>query len=108
VSAQDLAPRSGATAAGMIFGVGSALAGLLYFGVGILQLQVGPSAGLVFAFIAPVLAVVLVLMVLSRTPAASTATLDQALCTCTAASGIGIVLCQPTCALSCKEVIRDA
>jgi len=108
VSAQDLAPRSGATAAGMIFGVGSALAGLLYFGVGVLQLQAGPSAGLVVAFVAPVLAVVLVLMVLSRTPADSTATLDQALCTCTAASGIGIVLCQPTCALSCKEVIRDA
>lgn len=108
VAAQDLAPRSGATASGMVFGLGSALAGLLYFGIGALQLQIGVGAALSLAFAAPVLSVVLSLLVLNRIPPVPAASLPETLCACAAASGTGIVPCAPACILSCNGVQENA
>lgn len=108
VAAQDLAPRSGATASGMVFGLGSALAGLLYFGVGALQVQIGADAALSLAFLAPVLAAFLAFSALSRLPALSRGSLTDTLCACAAASGTGIVSCSPACTHSCNGVSRYA
>ena len=108
VAAQDLAPRSGATASGMVFGIGSALAGLLYFGVGALQVQIGIGAALLLAFVAPVLSAVLGLMAFNRIPNRPGASLAETLCTCVAASGTGIVPCAPECTLSCNGDSRNA
>lgn len=103
VAAQDLAPRAGATASGMVFGVGSALASLMYFGIGALQAHFGLGAGLVIAFVLPVVSAVLSLAVLSRVapPAIS---LTRTICACAAASGTGIV----SCALPCNGVSANA
>ncbi|MCE5972387.1 MFS transporter [Sinirhodobacter sp. WL0062] len=108
VAAQDLAPQAGATAAGMVFGLGFALAGLLYFGVGALQAQIGVGAALSIAFVAPIVSAILSVVVLRRAPAALPAPLIESLCACAAASGTGIVTCAPSCALSCNGVSRNA
>ena len=108
VAAQDLAPRAGATAAGMVFGLGFALAGLLYFGVGALQAQIGVGAALSIAFVGPAIAAILSVLVLRRAPSALPAPLIESLCACAAASGTGIVTCAPSCALSCNGVSRHA
>lgn len=108
VAAQDLAPRAGATAAGMVFGPGFALAGLLYFGIGALQTQIGVGPALSFAFGAPALSAILSLLVLRHAPAASSVSLAEALCSCAAASGTGIITCAPSCTLSCNGVSKNA
>ncbi|MFZ3584000.1 MFS transporter [Loktanella sp. DJP18] len=108
VAAQDFAPRSGATASGMVFGIGSALAGLMYFGIGALQVEVGMSPALSLAFIAPALSAALSLFVLNRIPSVAVTSVTETLCACAAASGIGIVPCAPACTLSCNGVSRNA
>ena len=108
VAAQDLAPRAGATAAGMVFGLGFALAGLLYFGIGALQTQIGVGPALSLAFVAPIVSAILSVFVLRHAPAAPSASLAETLCACAAASGTGIVTCAPTCALSCNGVSGHA
>ncbi|RYH06373.1 MFS transporter [Tropicimonas sp. IMCC6043] len=108
VASQDLAPRSGAAASGMVFGLGSALAGLLYFGIGALQSEVGVGLALSLAFIAPVLAAALALLVLNRVPRVPATSLSEALCACATASGTGIFPCATTCALSCNGVSQNA
>jgi FSR family fosmidomycin resistance protein-like MFS transporter len=108
VAAQDLAPRAGATASGMVFGIGSALAGLMYFGVGALQSQLGVGAALAIAFVVPVVSAVISLAVLSRVAPAPAISLTNTLCACAAASGAGIVTCAPACALSCNGVSGNA
>jgi FSR family fosmidomycin resistance protein-like MFS transporter len=107
VAAQDLAPRSGATASGMVFGLGSALAGLLYFGVGALQSKVGVGAALSLAFLAPAIPAVLSLAILKGIPSGLTARVTETLCACASASG-GIVPCAPVCALTCAGSSSDA
>jgi FSR family fosmidomycin resistance protein-like MFS transporter len=108
VAAQDLAPRSGATASGMVFGLGSALAGMLYFGIGALQVQIGVGTALLLAFVAPILSVALALPVLSGIPSRHSASLGETLCACAAASGTGIVPCAPACTHSCNGVSQNA
>lgn len=107
VAAQDLAPRAGATAAGMVFGLGFALAGLLYFGVGALQTHIGIGPALSLAFVAPAVSALLSVLVLRRALAALSAPPIESLCVCAAASGTGIVICAPLCALSCNGVSRN-
>lgn len=107
VSAQDLAPNSGATASGMVFGLGSALAGLLYFGVGALQAQLGVGTALLLAFVAPAISATLSLAVLNRAPAARATSVAETLCACAAASGTGIILCAPACNLNCNGVFKN-
>lgn len=51
VTAQDLAPRSAAAAAGMLLGLSSALAGLLYLGVGWLQETIGIGPAVLVAYL---------------------------------------------------------
>jgi len=55
VAAQESAPRAPAAAAGIVIGVGQALAGLLYVGVGALQgvLGLAPTMALTFALLLP-------------------------------------------------------
>ncbi|NNU81758.1 MFS transporter [Halovulum dunhuangense] len=107
VAAQDFAPRAGATAAGMVFGLGFALAGLLYFGIGALQTQIGVGPALSLAFVAPAVSAILSVLVLRHTPAASSVSLVETVCACAAASGTGIVTCALSCALSCNGVSRN-
>lgn len=108
VAAQDLAPRAGATAAGMVFGLGFALSGLLYFGIGALQSHIGAGAALSIAFVGPAVSAILSILVLRRAPAALSASLIESLCACAAASGTGIVTCAPSCALSCNGASSNA
>ncbi|SDB59315.1 MFS transporter [Bauldia litoralis] len=108
VAAQDRAPRSGATASGMVFGLGSALAGLMYFGIGALQAEVGVSLALSLAFVAPVLSAAISFAVLRRIPSFAAASVTETLCICAAASGAGIVTCAPSCTLSGNGVFRNA
>lgn len=108
VAAQDLAPRAGATAAGMVFGLGSSLAGLMYFGIGTLQTYLGAGIALSISFAAPLVSAVLCFAVLGRPAAAKATTLSETLCACAAASGAGIVICAPACALSCNGVSSNA
>lgn len=108
VAAQDLTPRSAATASGMVFGLGSAVAGLLYFGVGALQTQIGVGSALAIAFVAPILSVALSFFVLNRIPPAPMTSVSEALCACAAASGAGIFTCAPACTLSCNGVSKNA
>jgi FSR family fosmidomycin resistance protein-like MFS transporter len=55
VAAQNAAPQNPPAAAGVVLGVGSAIAGLLYVGVGALQGWIGlaPAMTLVFALLVP-------------------------------------------------------
>jgi len=108
VAAQDFAPRSGATAAGMVFGLGSALAGIMYFGIGALQAEIGLRAALSIAFVAPAFSALLSLVVLNRIPSLPTESLAEILCACASASGAGIVTCAPSCTLSCNGVSANA
>ncbi len=108
VAAQDLAPRSGATASGMVFGIGSALAGLMYFGIGALQAEVGVGPALSLAFVAPVLSAGISFAVLRCIPSVVAASVTEMLCVCAAASGVGIVTCAPSCTLSRNGVSRNA
>lgn len=108
VAAQDLAPRAGATASGMVFGLGSSLAGLMYFGIGTLQSYLGTGIALSISFVAPLLSAALSFAVLSRPSPTQAATLTETLCACAAASGTGIVICAPACTLSCNGVSRNA
>jgi FSR family fosmidomycin resistance protein-like MFS transporter len=108
VAAQDLAPSSGATASGMVFGLGSALAGLMYFGIGALQAETGVGPALSLAFVAPVLAAALALAILNRLPAVTAAPLIESICACAAAGGAGMAPCAAACPLSCNGVSRNA
>lgn len=70
VAAQELAPESPATAAGMVLGVASALAAALYVGVGFLQEAYGLAAGMTAAFLSLLPASALAAIFLARrTPA---------------------------------------
>jgi FSR family fosmidomycin resistance protein-like MFS transporter len=55
VAAQESAPQNPAAAAGVVLGVGSAIAGLLYVGVGALQGLIGlaPAMTMIFALLVP-------------------------------------------------------
>jgi FSR family fosmidomycin resistance protein-like MFS transporter len=50
VAAQNAAPRNPTAAAGVVMGLGSGLAGLLYIGVGALQGLVGLPAAMTLTF----------------------------------------------------------
>lgn len=108
VAAQDFAPRSGATASGMVFGLGSALAGLMYFGIGSLGAEVGVELALSLAFVTPTLSAFLSLVVMIRVPSALSKSVIKTLCACAAASGTGLVTCASTCTLTCNGVFKNA
>ncbi len=108
VAAQDFAPRSGATASGMVFGLGSALAGLMYFGIGSLGAGVGVELALSLAFVTPALSAALSLAVMSRVPSALSTSVIETLCACAAACGTGLVTCAPACTLTCNGVFKNA
>lgn len=59
VAAQTAAPQNPAAAAGVVLGVGSGVAGLLYVGVGALQAQIGlaPAMTLAFTLLVPAAAI---------------------------------------------------
>jgi FSR family fosmidomycin resistance protein-like MFS transporter len=59
VAAQEAAPQNPTTAAGVVLGVGSAIAGLLYVGVGALQGLIGlaPAMTLAFGLLIPAAAI---------------------------------------------------
>ncbi len=90
VTVQDLAPRASGSAAGMVFGLGSALAALFYLGIGILQTLVGTVPAMSLAFAAPVLSAAIAVATLRRTSAMSEETLTERLCACAPACGAGI------------------
>jgi FSR family fosmidomycin resistance protein-like MFS transporter len=66
VAAQEYAPDSPAAAAGMVLGVGSALAGVLYVALGVLQEAYGLAPGLKVAFFLVLPAAALAALVLAR------------------------------------------
>lgn len=68
VVAQDLAPRAPAAASGMIIGMTSAVAGVLYIGLGRLQQAIGLDAGIAVGFAMVVPAALTALFVLRRHP----------------------------------------
>jgi len=68
IAAQDLAPHSPAGAAGLVSGLSSALAGVLYFGLGWLQETLGLSTGMAIGFVMVVPAALIVGLVLMRRP----------------------------------------
>ncbi|HEX5836960.1 MAG TPA: MFS transporter [Anaerolineales bacterium] len=51
VSAQDLAPKSAATAAGMLMGFSAGMAGLVYIGIGWLQESVGLESAMAIGYL---------------------------------------------------------
>lgn len=75
VAAQSAAPEAPAAAAGVVIGVGHALAGLLYVGSGALQSLIGltPAMGLTFALIVPAALIAARVLPAERAPAASAA-----------------------------------
>jgi MFS transporter, FSR family, fosmidomycin resistance protein len=68
VVAQDLAPHAPAAASGMIIGMTSAVAGVLYIGLGRLQQAIGLDAGIAVGFVMVVPAALTALFVLLRHP----------------------------------------
>jgi FSR family fosmidomycin resistance protein-like MFS transporter len=66
VVAQDLAPHAPAAASGMIIGMTSAVAGVLYIGLGRLQQAIGLDAGIAVGFAMVVPAALTALFVLRR------------------------------------------
>jgi FSR family fosmidomycin resistance protein-like MFS transporter len=68
VVAQDLAPQAPAAASGMIVGMTSAVAGVLYVGLGRLQQSIGLDAGIAVGFVMVVPAAVTAFIVLARHP----------------------------------------
>jgi FSR family fosmidomycin resistance protein-like MFS transporter len=85
VTAQDLAPRSGAAAAGIVFGVGAALTGLLYLGLGAVQSQYGAGTTMMIAYTAPIVGAVILHAQLRRQAIASPAagaSIVESICAC--------------------------
>ena len=68
VVAQDLAPHAPAAASGMIVGMTSAVAGVLYVGLGRLQEAIGLDAGIAVGFAMVVPAALTALLVMLRHP----------------------------------------
>ena len=73
VGAQDLAPRSAATASGMLMGFASGAAGVLYAGVGHLQEAIGLQPAMAVAYLGVIPGAVLAWAVLRRHRAESDA-----------------------------------
>lgn len=71
VVAQDLAPQSPATAAGVVLGVTAGAAGVMYVLLGRLQEAVGMTAGMAAGFALVIPAAAIALGVLVRHPEAS-------------------------------------
>jgi FSR family fosmidomycin resistance protein-like MFS transporter len=71
MAAQDLAPHAVATATGMLMGLSTGIAGLLYIGIGVLQGTVGFTAATVVAYLALVPGAALAYVVLGREGARS-------------------------------------
>ena len=72
VVAQELAPHAPAAAAGMIVGLTSAVAGVLYVGLGVLQEVAGLEVGMIVGFAMVVPAALIAARVLARHEAAAT------------------------------------
>ena len=51
VSAQDLAPKAAATAAGMLMGFSAGMAGIVYIGIGWLQESIGLESAMAFGYL---------------------------------------------------------
>jgi MFS transporter, FSR family, fosmidomycin resistance protein len=105
VTAQDLAPQSGAAAAGIVFGVGAALTGLFYLGLGAVQSHYGAETTMMIAYSVP-LASALILYAMQRRDlvAQSVAKVGSVdlMCACLAASSGATDLCAcPDRALPC-------
>lgn len=73
LTAQDLAPGSIATASGMLMGLATGVAGMLYLGVGALQELVGLTTAITVAYLGLVPAAAVAHVVLSRAPRSPTA-----------------------------------
>jgi FSR family fosmidomycin resistance protein-like MFS transporter len=71
VVAQELAPHAPAAAAGMIVGMTSAVAGVLYVGLGLLQELAGLELGMLVGFAMVVPAAAIAAVVLARHPEAA-------------------------------------
>ncbi|MSU90334.1 hypothetical protein GE300_12010 [Rhodobacteraceae bacterium 2CG4] len=91
----DLAPRTGAAAAGMIFGLAAAMTGVLYLGLGAVQAQLGTAAGLALAFFGPLDAAAIALPAMAREgphqPSPDAIDSLDRLCRCACASGAGLL-----------------
>jgi FSR family fosmidomycin resistance protein-like MFS transporter len=88
ISAQDLAPHAIATASGMLMGLTTGTAGVLYIGVGRLQEAIGlaPAMGISFLSVIPAALVAFYVLTKYSTPsnvAVQTTATDRA-CVCTA------------------------
>lgn len=90
VTAQDLVPHSSAAAAGIVFGVGAGLTGLLYLAIGALQSRIGALPTITIAYSAPFAAALMLssMQRLRAVPQGVGATALNLVCACfSAASG---------------------
>ena len=82
VSAQDLAPKAAATAAGMLMGFSAGMAGLVYIGIGWLQESVGLAPAMATGYLALIAGAVLASIVIKPQSIAEEAPVESLSCLC--------------------------
>lgn len=82
VSAQDLAPKAAATAAGMLMGFSAGVAGLVYVGIGWLQESIGLAPAMATGYLALIAGAVLAAIVIRPQPIHEEAPVESLSCLC--------------------------
>ncbi|HEU0296396.1 MAG TPA: MFS transporter [Anaerolineales bacterium] len=82
VSAQDLAPKSAATASGMLMGFSAGVAGLVYVGIGLLQESIGLAPAMGVSYLALIAAAVLASKIIQTHKTETQPPVDNLTCLC--------------------------
>ncbi|HSL47313.1 MAG TPA: MFS transporter [Anaerolineales bacterium] len=82
VSAQDLAPKAAATAAGMLMGFSAGVAGLIYVAIGWLQESIGLAPAMATGFLALIAGAVLAAIVIKPHQIPEDASVESLSCLC--------------------------
>jgi FSR family fosmidomycin resistance protein-like MFS transporter len=90
VSAQDLAPKAAATAAGMLMGFSAGIAGLVYVGIGWMQESIGLAPAMATGYLALIAGAVLAANVIRLQPIPEEAPVESLSCLCSPCIGQNI------------------
>jgi FSR family fosmidomycin resistance protein-like MFS transporter len=82
VSAQDLAPKAAATAAGMLMGFSAGIAGLVYIGIGWLQERIGLAPAMATGYLALIVGAALAAIVIKPHRIPEEAAVESLSCLC--------------------------
>jgi MFS transporter, FSR family, fosmidomycin resistance protein len=82
VSAQDLAPKAAATAAGMLMGFSAGVAGLVYVGIGRLQESVGLAPAIMIGYLALLVGAIVAMVAIKRQKKSDDPPVDATSCLC--------------------------